>query len=327
MLSAEKRQYYNHGHLPIQNQNQSHAAGHTGSLKQQRQYSNTVSTTIPTSSSTNNHGKDKESKNRAKPSMRRTSISRKCRRNSTNAPSSAALSVDKKSGSAAGSANLNSSKPSPINAHIVSKRTITIESDSLIALCSPFTIPEQTNEVCYVVNEKRYRFEDKTDLALIYGALDSTITTATTTTTKALTATNNICINKSLQALNKQKHLAFLSNTIDILANRPVSATESILDTEFLEMIDPISDAGEEDEDEDNATDLDSIYDSSLDLDKDRIPETIISSLTNGANTLLAPIPEKPYANVFSILNSQENKIEVANASTSANCTASFFFD
>jgi hypothetical protein len=257
--------------------------------------------------------------------MRRTSVSRKCRRNSTNAPSSAALSVDKKSGSAAGSANLNSSKPSPVNAHIVSKRTITIESDSLIALCSPFTIPEQTNEVCYVVNEKRYRFEDKTDLALIYGALDSTITTATTTTTKALTATNNICINKSLQALNKQKHLAFLSNTIDILANRPVSATESILDTEFLEMIDPISDAGEEDED--NATDLDSIYDSSLDLDKDRIPETIISSLTNGANTLLAPIPEKPYANVFSILNSQENDIEVANASISANCTASFFFD
>lgn len=181
---------------------------------------------------------------------------------------------------------------STVNTHKtkhVPKEQVLIDSSSLIALCSPFVIPQDTDEKTYVLDENRYPHPEKTDLSIIYGSLDEK--------PRSLN-----CEEYTLK--NKHKLLSNLKDTLDLINTENVFNDPDFNYTNnnnytYNNNINNTSPYNYGINDIENASDLinsDWDYDSNIDSDIELINDAILSSNIN--NSMLIPGSlDKPLSN------------------------------
>lgn len=169
------------------------------------------------------------------------------------------------------------------------KETI-ITNDSLISLCSPFTIPDSTSTTKYTLNNNRFTNEN-IDLSIIYGNLNNT----------NLDFSNIKSVDS--QKLNKQKHLTLLAQSLDLLNALDINDNKNNK-SHLNDIIVSSSDI------ENSALELDDDSESDSESESELINEAVISTNSNATN-LLSNVSEKSYLNVFNLLNEENDDSKI----------------
>lgn len=164
------------------------------------------------------------------------------------------------------------------------KELVYIRSDSLIALCAPFTIPNDTDERSYILVENRFSNLNNyifNDLSPIYGSLTSKIKLNTTTVSN----------------LSRQKHLRNLRYSLTLLSDDTTEpTTESALDLKNTDNV---------------LTNLDLVSDSDSEVDMDLDSEcdterTVFLSTSTNPTFISQTFYEKTIMDIENLLNDGE---------------------